>query len=158
MSYANSTTGLFPVPYWARGERSSGDSNLRQAQILTNQLEAAVKFFGIAGVIQEGTYTGAFSSGASIVTLAPNGAIPTLEAVINYRYVYQTSNLIWQGLPNSSTVYLYAQAVEQNIYTANQVSTLQDRVCQAVWNTTGLTPNQSILLAKVVTTAPSHSL
>lgn len=152
MPYNNTTPGVYKIPYWARGERASEQSNLRAAQIIENQLRASNQFFGANGVIQEGTYTGVFSSGNSSVVLAPTASIPALEAVLAYKYVNQTDNLQWLGLPNSSTIYLYAQAVEQNIYQNGEISTLQFSECVAVWNTSGSTPTQSILLAKVITT------
>ena len=149
--YNNNTPGTYKIPYWAKGERSSGASNLRAAQIIENQIRANNQFFGANGVIQEGLYSGAFSPGASIVQLIANSAIPPLEGVIAYKYVRNNASLLWTGLPDSSTIYLYAQAIEQDIYAANQLSTLQDMICVTTWNTTGVTPSESILLAKATT-------
>lgn len=158
MPYPNATTGPYRIPYWSKGDRSSGISNLRAAQIVENQLTAQNHFFGANGVIQEGLYTATFSSGNSSVTLATNGSVPAIEAVINQAYVNQNTTLTWTGFPNSATVYLYAQAVETNIYLPSQQSTLQDKVCSPVWNSSGATPANSILLGKVVTTTSTISL
>lgn len=150
--YAGTTPGIYRLPFWQKGERSSGSSNYRAARIVENQLTAASVLYGESGVIAEGTYTGLFATGASSVTLTTGILAVALRAIIGRKYVSQATTLQWTDLPDNSTIYLYAQTVESNIYAANQQSTLQDMVCRAVWNTTGLTPAESVLLAKVTTT------
>lgn len=158
MAYNNTTPGIYKIPYWARGERASDQSNLRISQIIENQLTGDSKLLGDNGVLQEGTYAGVFSSGASIVTLSAVGDTPALEALVAAKYVNQTTSLQWTGLPNSSTIYLYAQTVEQNIYLNGQLSTLQGKVVVAVWNTSGATPTEALLLAKATTTTSGISV
>jgi hypothetical protein len=116
------------------------------------------KLFSSFGVILEGTYTGIFSTGNSSVVLTANGAIPAIEAIVNNKYVNQNTSLTWSGIPDSTTAYLYVQCVETGIGTTSQQSTLQDKVCVAVWNQSGATPSDALFVGIAVTTGSGITL
>jgi hypothetical protein len=157
MAYANSTP-IYKIPYWSRGERSHGQSNYRAAQIVENQVRASGVILGNMSVVQEGTYSAAFATGASFVALSAAGAVPSLEGLVAGKYVSMTTTLTWLAIPDNVTAYLYAQTIESNIFLDTQQSTVQDRIVVPIWNTTGSTPSEALLLGVATTTGSAITL
>lgn len=140
------------------GELSSGASNKRAAYIVDNQLAGVGRLIGNNGIIAEGSYTASFVSGASQIVLVGTPTNYALEAYINEIYIAQNNALIWSALPNASTIYLYVQLIESNLYTSTEQSSLAGKIGSPIWNTNGLTPTGSILIGIVVTTTSSITL
>jgi hypothetical protein len=141
-----------------QNERSSGTANRRGAEIIDMQLRAASRMLGENGIMEEGFWQTVFTSGASKVELLGTLTNYSLEAVIDGRYVAQNQTLSWTGLPDNSSVYLYAQSLEESLYTSTEFSTLAKGRANPIWNTNGLTPNQSILLVKAIITGSDITL
>ena len=157
MPYANSTS-TYRIPYNVAGEMSSGQSNQRAAQIIDNQLLAASVLTGQNGIIQEGVYSATFSSGASSVRLVATGANYSMQGLIAGVYIQQNSTLSWTGIPDNKTAYLYVISSESNLYSSGQFSSLQSKLCQAFYNTTGVTPPNGLLVGIATTTGSAITL
>lgn len=157
MPYAN-TTSNYRIPWWNQGERSSGISNKRAANIVDTQLKGAMGLFGTTGIISEGTYQSFFQTNASRIAVLGSVNSPALEAIINSTYVRQVPNLNFIGIPDDTTAYLYAASVESNINGSDEFSTLSTGQVQAIWNSTGVTPSNSVLLGVASVTTSGISL
>lgn len=157
MAYQQSTS-TYRIPYMSIGERSSGMSNKRAAEIVDSQLAGASRLIGTNGIISEGTYSAVFTSASSSVSLTGTASNYSIEALIHGVYVAHPTTLSWTGLPNSSTVYLYVKTAEEYLYTSTEFSSLQSKQVQTTWNTTGLTPQNSIFVGTATTTTSAITL
>src|SRR6266853_2191740 len=151
MPYANATP-TYRITYMSQDERSSGTGNKRQAFICDAQLSGVARLIGSTGIVQEGIYNTVFTSGASAVNLTASSFNYALEAYINGVYVAQNTTLSWSGFPNSSTIYLYAQTQENNLFQSSEFSSLAYKQVAAIFNTNGLTPTNAILIGIATTT------
>ena len=156
MPLENTTSG-YKIPYWWQNELSSGVSNRRAAQIVDNQLLGLSTVLGPDGIISEGTYQTNFATGASQVKLVESSGT-ALEAMISGKYVYQAITLTWSDLPDSSVIYLYASTEEANLFESTEISTLAAKRCVTLWNTSGITPSESILIGIATTTGSTITL
>ena len=144
----------------SQGELSSGSSNLRAATIVDSQLAGVATLIGSTGIINEGAYNPTFTAGnLSTVTLLATAQNYAMEAYVNGVFIQQNNTLQWAGLPDSTaSIYLYIQTQENNLYMSNAFSSLQNKTGAPIYNTTGLTPPNAILVGIATTTSSSISL
>ena len=144
------STPRYRIPYITVGDVPSQASEQAAALTIENQLRGLIAAHSDGhGVIRHGTFSSAFLSGASIVTLNPAGGI-ALEGFIDKIYIRALSSIQWTGLPDNTILYLYVQIVETN---SNSSRVRGDIVVG--FNDTGVTPSGAILVAKATTTAVS---
>lgn len=153
MGYAQTTSGNLDIPVISTGEAVQEKSEVRAADIVENVLQGIVLAQAEGGtyVVTEGTYTGNFVSGASTLTLSVSD-VYSLQAFIGGVFIETTSALVWSALANNTTYYAYAQLVETDTYGDDQVSSRQSKELAILSNTSGVTPANAVLLAKIVTT------
>lgn len=157
MPYASSTPN-YKIPWQNQGEAPSAASNQRAAYIIDNQTRAAIAFFGNLGIIEEGTYVTNFISGNSSVVLQANAKADAITGIINNAFVDQTITLSFTEIPDNTKVYLYVLAKEENVYSSTQFSTLQSGLVKPYFNTTGITPVNSLFLGTATTTSSGITL
>ncbi len=146
MYTTNST--IYKIPYWSQSTQSSGLSNKRAAFIADSQLEGLGRIVARSCTFTVGIFSSIFSSGNSSITLGLGLSNYVFDGFISGVRISQKENLVWTGLPNSSTIYLYVSLVESNIYSITEQSSLSAGVCSPSWNTSGITPADSILVGK----------
>lgn len=145
-------TPRYDIPYIIVGDVIDAASEETAARTIENQLRGLINAHsGGNGVFKLGNFSSTFSAGNSTVQLAPPASDqPSLEGFISQIFVRVFSTIQWTGLPDNSVLYLYAQVVE----TDTQSSRFKGDI-QAVYNDTGITPDDAILIAKVTTTGVS---
>ena len=156
MPYGNLSKN-YRIPYWFQGEISSGVSNRRASAIIDTQLNGLASLMGTTGLIAEGSYQSTYVSGNSSITVIQAGEA-AIQALLGGKFVNQATSFSWTGLPDDSIVYLYIAPVEENIYDTGERSTLAAGVCNPIWNTNGVTPAESMLVAVARISGTSISL
>lgn len=160
MPYSNTTSGKYKLPYPTDTEQGSGASEKRKVQILENALTGIAATIGTDSciVIAEGSYTPTFNVGNLSNVVLTIGGSCSLQCIIAGVYIATVQQFLWSSISDNSVTYLYAQLIESGIYEATQQSSRQDKIAVAIQNTSGITPAESILLAKVTTTGSEISI
>jgi hypothetical protein len=151
MAYGGRTP-RYQIPYITVGDVIDAASEETAARTIESQLQGLINAHsGGNGLFKIGNFVGIFASGDSTVQLSsPAAAEPALEGFINQIFVRVFSTIQWTGLPDNSVLYLYAALVE----TDTQSSRFKGDI-EAIWNDTGITPPNSVLVAKATTTSIS---
>ena len=145
MAYSYNTS-VYQFPTMQTGDIAQGTEEKRKSDILESMIEAISRIIGGASaVIAEGSYVGAFVTGASTVTLT------SLQAFING--VYVSGSGVWTGIANSTTSYLMIKLVEDATYSSRQY-----RHWTPYWNTTGTIPANAHLVAIATTTGSAITI
>lgn len=132
-------------------------SNRRASAIIDTQLNGLASLMGTTGLIAEGSYQSTYVSGNSSITVIQAGEA-AIQALLGGKFVNQATSFSWTGLPDDSIVYLYIAPIEENIYDTGERSTLAAGICNPIWNTNGVTPAESMLVAVARISGTSISL
>ena len=153
--YYHSAKYRLPVP--AEGTTFNETEEQKLADVLDRYLYRVIQVlspFGEGtGVIKEGTYSGIFSDGGSMVKLSSTSQNPAIWAFIDFKSIYYTSDIVWTGLENNRTYYLYLRTVE-----TDTESTAWYGDFEAVALTTSAEDSDYLLLAVATTTDSSISV
>jgi hypothetical protein len=148
MAYGGRTP-RYQIPYIVVGDVIDAASEETAARTIESQIKGLINAHsGGDGIFKDGNFSGVFSTGNSTVQLSsPASDQPALEGFIGQIFVRVFSTIQWTGLPDNSVLYLYASLVE----TSSDSSRFKGDI-QTTFNDTGITPTDSILVAKVTTT------
>lgn len=123
----------------------------RGADIIDKALKYLTQFTtGGSGVVSEGTYQGTWVDNVSKVELQAT-TNPSIFAFINSIPIYTTTTLVWTGLLNNTTYYLYISLIEDFTTDPEKSSRRFSDVSTNI-RTTPTTDPDYLLVAKVVTT------
>lgn len=148
------TTTRYQIPCWQEGNVSSGFYNKRAGDIIDSALEvsmAVVSFnttYPIA-IITEGIFAATFSTGNSSLS------VPSLKAILNGVFIESIDAKSVASMVNSQTYFVYASLVETDPVTN---SSRARRDWSLSVGTNGITPDDSGLIAKVVTDGSSATV
>jgi hypothetical protein len=139
----------------ALGDYISPNEEQRTAQVIENQLYGAIRVHsGGHGIMRSGNWqviTG--DDYSAILTEVKANGKPTIEGFINQIYFFTEEALTWEGLINDNTYFLYVQLVENSTYSTR----LNKKVVTGA-NTTGLIPNDALLVSVLYLNEPSNSI
>ena len=137
------------------GDFISPSEESRTSRIIENQLYGAVRAHsGGHGITRSGDWTVATSGAnykATLTEVKAEGK-PSIEGFINQIYFFTESGLVWDGLVNSNTYYLYVQLTE-----SVEQSTRLHKIVTTGANTTGLIPTDALLVAVLYLNEPGSS-
>jgi hypothetical protein len=140
----------------ALGDYISPNEEQRTAQIIENQLYGAIRVHsGGHGIMRSGNWqvVAALPSYNAILTEVKGAGKPAIEGFINQIYFHTNEGLTWTGLTNSNTYFLYVQLVE-----SASLSTRLHKKIVTGSNTTGLIPDDGLLVAVLYLNEPSNSI
>ena len=154
MAYGGRTP-RYQIPFITVGDVIDAASEETAAKTIENQLLGIITAHsGGDGVLSVGTFVGTFATGDSTVQLQPPASNkPSLSGFISQVFVRVFSTIQWTGLPDNSVLYLYASLVEDNTSSSRAKGDIE-----AIFNDTGITPPDSILIAKATTTSISITI
>lgn len=145
MSYGR-LTPIYKLPTPSIGDVVTGSDEKRFADIIDCQLFGAVRSHsGGHGCIRTGTWSLQTDGGSNYTALlvqTPSQGKPVFEGFINQIYTYTLNGLSWGSLAASTTYYLGVRLVENS-----NSSSLQYKDVQTFTNTTGIVPNDGLLIA-----------
>lgn len=155
MDYGNETS-FYKLRTPALGDYISPNEDFRTARIIENELYGGIRAHsGGHGVVRSGNWQ-LVSSGANYKALLNEVKAegkPAVEGFINQIYFYSDESLSWDGLVNGNTYYLYVQLVENST-----VSTRLHKKVLTGANTTGLIPEDAVLVAVMYLDEPGSSI
>jgi hypothetical protein len=148
------TTSRYGLPVWGDGDQSSGFDNKRAGDIIDSQLEAVKGLVSFSttypgAVISEGVFSATFATGNSELSVA------SLKAIVNGVFIETTSAKTKNGFANNGTYYVYATLVETDPVSATSKA---KRHWDISYGTNGITPADSLLIGKFVTTGAAATI
>lgn len=154
MAYGGSTP-RYQIPYITVGDVIDAASEETAAKTIESQLKGLINAHsGGNGLFKTGNFAGIFATGNSTVQLSsPTSNQPALEGFIEQVFVRVFSTIQWTGLPDNSVLYLYVSLVETDTASSRFKGDIE-----AVFNDTGITPPNSVLVAKATTTGASITI
>jgi hypothetical protein len=136
------------IPYPGLGDEYDLSEEQRANEIIDTQLSGAVKYnSGGHGIVREGIFNYVLEGdGSYTINLNADNSnnYPAIEAFINQIYVQSQSSIIWNGLQDNTTYYLFIQLVE-----TNDLSSLQNGNLIPTYSTSPSIPTDGLLVGLV---------
>lgn len=153
--YGNETS-KYTLRTPALGDYISPNEEQRTAQIIENQLYGAIRVHsGGHGIMRSGNWQlvqNGPNYDAILLEVKSQGK-PAIEGFVNQIYFFSNDALTWSGLSNNTTYYLYVQMIE-----TDSLSTRFHKKVVTGYNTTGLIPQDALLVAVMYVNEPGSSI